>query len=115
MKSAEEIDLDYAHAMQQARAVEDAAGQVQRLAQADLGNCLHLVQAGWRGEDARRFLQLGADIGADSRRTALEMNRLAAQIRAAAARTREADLRALHQLIRHLLHIRVIDALGGEL
>ena len=98
MKSAGEIDLDYAHAMQQARAVEDAAGQVQRLAQADLGNCLHLVQAGWRGEDARRFLQLGADIGADIRGTALELNRLAAQIRAAASQIREADLQALRAM-----------------
>ena len=98
MKSAEEIDLDYAHAMQQARAVEDAAGQVQRLAQTDLGNCLHLVQAGWKGEDARRFLQLGADIGADIRGTALELNRLAAQIRAAASQIREADLQALRAM-----------------
>ena len=82
MKSAEEIDLDYTRALLQARAVDDAARQVQRLAQ--------------RGEDARRFLQLGADIGADICGTALELNRLAAQIRASASRNREADLQALH-------------------
>ena len=96
MKSAEEIDLDYTRALLRARAVDDAARQVQRLAQTDLKNCLHLAQAGWRGEDARRFLQLGADIGADICGTALELNRLAAQIRASASRNREADLQALH-------------------
>ena len=96
MKSAEEIDLDYTRALLQARAVDDAARQVQGLAQGDLKSCLHLAQAGWRGEGSRRFLQVGADIAADIRGTALELNRLAAQIRVAAARTREADLRALH-------------------
>ena len=98
MNSVEEIQAEYAHAMQQARAVEDAARQVQMLAQADLKNCLHLVQAGWRGEGARRFLQMGAGIGEDIRGTALELNRMAAQIRAAASQAREAELQALRAL-----------------
>lgn len=90
------IKMNYRQAIAQANKLSDAAEDLRRLADADLGNSLDNVRSAWTGSNANLFIQKGETLKSQLTKTAQSMENTAKTIREIAKRIHDAEMRNLN-------------------
>ena len=93
-----EIEMNYAQAVGQARELAGIAAGLTALAGTALASCLGKVRAGWTGEEAAAFIRKGFRMQEKLLLQARTLRGVALEAERAAARIRQADYHALHDL-----------------
>jgi WXG100 family type VII secretion target len=89
------IEFDYQKAMQDANKVDDIAGRLSALATSKFDSTMQNLAANWKGDNASMYLNKGAKLEDNMKKTAGELRDIASAIRRIAKRVREAELKAL--------------------
>lgn len=89
------INFDFNRAMTQAARLEELAASLQNVSQQQLVGALVNISAGWKGENASRYLAKGSVLKDNMINTAGGLRQLAGEIRTIAKRIYDAEMRAL--------------------
>ena len=89
------IEFNYSRALDQASKIDTTAGRLKTISDTDLKGVLQNVSAGWKGENANKYIVKGDILYGRICRVAGGLNSVASAIRAAAKTIYEAELEAL--------------------
>lgn len=97
MAKRHDIEMNFRKARQQAAVLEDTADTLQHLSGVTFNDTLETVAENWMGESASLYLQKGAGLQDGIRETALELRRIAEEIRRTAQRIYDAEIKHAEQ------------------
>ena len=95
MASKATIEFNYRKAKAQADKLDQLAGELSKLSSSEFSAAMQNVSSNWKGENASAYLAKGARLQGKMETTAKSLRGVASDIRAAAKRVRDADLKAL--------------------
>ena len=90
------IKMNYRQSIAQANKLSDAAEELRRLAETDLGNSLENIRGAWTGGNANLFIQKGDTLKGQLNKTAQSMENTASTIREIAKRIHDAEMMNLN-------------------
>lgn len=89
------IEINFQAAKNDARKLEDAANRLERLAKGQYEETMQGVSKSWKSDSAPEYVRKGRKVENDMLNTAKELKTLASQIRQAAQRMYNAEMRAV--------------------
>ena len=95
MATKRQIEMDFQQAKKQADTLEQLASRLDRLANRDFAGTMQDVSNHWKGQNAQQYLNKASTLQSKMQTSAESLNKIAASIRSAAKRMRDAELRAL--------------------
>lgn len=95
MATKRQIEMDFAQAKKQADALDNLAARLKRLSENEFAGTMQDVSNHWKGQNAQQYLNKASRLQSKMTASAKSLNSIAGNIRTAAKRMRDAELRAL--------------------